>query len=133
MGEPKYIQHLGFTLWRRDELHEFIVSEMRPCFQRDTYDVVCNNCNHFSDRLCMYLVGKHCPKEVLIQPDLLLRSRSVRMVRPLLNYWLRDFVVERPPRTSTQQGERLKLGHHPPLGSLVFVHAGADSPNAPPI
>lgn len=131
--EPKYIQHGGYTLWRRDELHEFIVSELRPVFQRDTYDVVAHNCNHFSDRLCMWLFGKHCPKEVLQQPDLLLRSRSVRMIRPLLNYWLRDFVVARPPGTVSASGERLKPTDHPALGSLVLIHTGADMPDAPPI
>merc|ERR1711920_157775 len=81
----------------------------------------------------MYLFGKHCPKEVLMQPDLLLRSRSVRMIRPLLNYWLRDFVVTRPPGTVAASGERIKVGQQPPLGSLLFVHTAPDAPEAPPI
>ncbi|CAJ1343129.1 unnamed protein product [Effrenium voratum] len=49
-GEPSQVRSLGYTFWNQDELHDFIVTELKPIFHRDTYDVICNNCNHFSDR-----------------------------------------------------------------------------------
>ena len=54
----------------QDELHRHICRELKPIFHRGTYDVVLNNCNHFSDRLCMYLLGRRLPEEVLRQPRL---------------------------------------------------------------
>lgn len=123
-GKPTRIIHLGHTLWRQDELHEFVTAELKPVFQRDTYDVVCNNCNHFSDRVCMFLVGKHPPAEVLNQPSMLLRARAVRVIRPMLNWWLRDRIVVREKGVALPQGQqRLKPGEQPPLGSIVTVHA----------
>lgn len=131
-GKPTRIVSLGYTLWRQEELHEFVTTELKPVFQRDTYDVVCNNCNHFSDRLCMFLVGKQCPQEVLRQPDLLLKSRSVRVIRPLLNWWLRDRIVVREKGVELPPGQqRLKLGEQPALGKIVSIHA--EKNDGPPI
>lgn len=131
-GKPTRIVHLGYTLWRQDELHEFVTTELKPVFQRDTYDVVCNNCNHFSDRVCMYLVGKHPPPEVLQQPEMLLRARAVRVLRPILNWWLRDRIVVREKGVALPPGQqRLKPGEQPPLGSIVTIFAAHGS--SPPI
>eukprot|EP00913_Durusdinium_trenchii_P016328 g15347.t1 len=77
------------------ELHDFIVCELKPIFHRDTYDVICNNCNHFSDRVSMYLTGNHLPQDILLQSDRLMDLVTVRAVRPFLNWLLRDCVVSR--------------------------------------
>lgn len=127
-GKPTRVLHLGYTLWRQDELHEFVTSELKPIFQRETYDVVCNNCNHFSDRVCMYLVGKHPPPEVLDQPKMLLRARAVRVIRPVLNWWLRDRIVVREKGVALPPGvQRLAPGEQPPLGTIVCIHAATGS------
>lgn len=94
-GEPSQVRSLGYTFWNQDELHDFIVSELKPIFHRDTYDVICNNCNHFSDRVSMYLTGTHLPEDIRIQSDQLMDLVSVRAVRPFLNWLLRDCVVSR--------------------------------------
>lgn len=94
-GKPTKILHLGSTLWHQDELHRHICRELKPIFHRGTYDVVLNNCNHFSDRLCMYLLGRRLPEEVLRQPRCLMQSNTIRTLRPLLNWWIRDGVVQR--------------------------------------
>merc|ERR1719464_1240229 len=127
-GQPTRIVHLGYTLWRQDEFHDFVIKELKPVFQRHTYDVVCNNCNHFSDRVCMFLVGKHPPPEVLNQPALLLRARAVRVIRPMLNWWLRDRIVVRENGVALPPGQqRLKPGEQPPLGSIVTLHPATAS------
>eukprot|EP00931_Biecheleriopsis_adriatica_P045753 TRINITY_DN2620_c0_g1_i1.p1 TRINITY_DN2620_c0_g1~~TRINITY_DN2620_c0_g1_i1.p1 ORF type:complete len:657 (+),score=110.98 TRINITY_DN2620_c0_g1_i1:43-1971(+) len=94
-GEPTEVITLGYTFWSQDELHDFIVSDLKPLFHRDTYDVICNNCNHFSDRLSLYLAGKHLPEEILLQSKKLMDLVSVRTARPILNWMLRDCVVSR--------------------------------------
>lgn len=122
-GKPTRVVSMGYTLWRQDEFHDYIIKELKPVFQRDTYDVVCNNCNHFSDRCCTYLVGKHPPEEVMRQPELLMKSGSVRVIRPLLNWWLRDRIVVRENGCSPPPGQaRLRAGDHLPAGSVVYVH-----------
>jgi len=94
-GEPSEVRSLGYTFWNQDELHDFIVCELKPIFHRDTYDVICNNCNHFSDRVSMYLTGNHLPDDIRVQSDQLMNLVSVRAVRPFLNWLLRDCVVSR--------------------------------------
>lgn len=122
-GKPTRVVDLGHTLWRQHELHEFVTVELKPVFQRDTYDVVCNNCNHFSDRVCMFLVGKHLPLEVLKQPEMLLKARSVRWMRPILNWWLRDRIVARENGKELPAGTaRLKPEDQPSVGTLVRIH-----------
>lgn len=87
-GRPARVIMLGYTLRQREELHAFIVDEMKPIFSREAYDAARNNCNHFTDKLCMYLVGKHIPEEVLKQPELLVRTKLGQTLRPVLNRWL---------------------------------------------
>uniref|UniRef100_A0A7S1FB10 PPPDE domain-containing protein n=1 Tax=Noctiluca scintillans TaxID=2966 RepID=A0A7S1FB10_NOCSC len=101
-GTPTKILELGSTLWHQEELHHFICRELKPMFHRGTYDVVLNNCNHFSDRLCMYLLGQRLPDEVLRQSSYLMQSSTIRTLRPVLNWWVRDVVVQRDTETTLQ-------------------------------
>jgi len=122
-GKPEKILHMGYTWRRQAEFHDFVIEECKPLFQRDTYDVVCNNCNHFTDQACMFLVGRHPPQDVMQQPDNLLRSRSVRVVKPLLNWWLRDRIVVREHGSTLPSADvRLHPGEDLPVGSVVLVH-----------
>mmetsp|Transcript_94010 Transcript_94010/g.148634 ORF Transcript_94010/g.148634 Transcript_94010/m.148634 type:complete len:609 (+) Transcript_94010:88-1914(+) len=88
-GIPKKQISLGHTLWRRDELHAFIVNEMKPLFNRDRYDTIYCNCNHFADRVCTWLTGNSLPKEVARQGEELMRYAATRAVVPVLNRWLK--------------------------------------------
>mmetsp|Transcript_66115 Transcript_66115/g.158169 ORF Transcript_66115/g.158169 Transcript_66115/m.158169 type:complete len:589 (-) Transcript_66115:89-1855(-) len=124
-GRPTKVLDLGFTLWRQDELHNFVCKELKPIFHRNTYDVVVNNCNHFSDKLCEYLVGKSLPEEVHRQSEWLMRSRTIRAVRPLLNWWLRDNVVWRDTGTSLSSTVKPRLSEDfqdVGPGSFLKVH-----------
>ncbi|CAJ1351432.1 unnamed protein product [Effrenium voratum] len=84
-GVPRLVIPLGTTLRQRDELHAFIVDELKPIFNREAYDAARNNCNHFTDRVSLYLVGRHIPEEVLDQPQLLLDTALGRALRPAIN------------------------------------------------
>lgn len=87
-GKPIKSIWLGSTLRLQDDFHTFIVDELRPSFCPEAYDAAKNNCNHFSDRLAMYLVGKHIPDDILRQPDLVLNTKVGQVLRPVLNRWL---------------------------------------------
>lgn len=87
-GPPVKRIPIGFTVWRQDELHSFVVSELRPEFNREVYDVMTRNCNHFADRVCVWLTGHHIPEEVLRQPERLMQLTDTRGPRSILNRWL---------------------------------------------
>jgi hypothetical protein len=84
-GRPLKSVWLGRTLRHQEELHTFIVDELKPTFSREAYDVTSNNCNHFSDKLVMYLVGKHIPEEIIRQPELVMNTYVGQTLRPLMN------------------------------------------------
>eukprot|EP00930_Biecheleria_cincta_P087270 TRINITY_DN7651_c0_g1_i2.p1 TRINITY_DN7651_c0_g1~~TRINITY_DN7651_c0_g1_i2.p1 ORF type:complete len:544 (-),score=85.00 TRINITY_DN7651_c0_g1_i2:439-2070(-) len=109
-GEPTEIITLGDTLWSQDELHNFIITDLKPLFHRATYDVINNNCNHFSDRLSMYLLGKHIPEDILLQSSKLMSLVSVWAARPVLNWLLRDCVVSRSS-TALSEGRAIEVPH----------------------
>jgi len=83
-GTPRIAIQMGTTLRQKDELHAFIVDELKPIFTREAYDAARNNCNHFTDKVTMYLVGRHIPEEVLRQPELMMQSSLGRTLRPIL-------------------------------------------------
>lgn len=122
-GKPDRVVHLGFTLSTMEELHLFVSHECKPIFTRETYDVVCNNCNHFTDRVCLFLLGRGAPEEILRQPDILLQSRSIQLARPMLNWWLRDNIVAREAGQSFPfQCRRLRTGEPVPVGRILQLH-----------
>lgn len=94
-GAPTRVIDCGNTLWTQDELHRFIVQELKPEFHRGTYDAIVNNCNHFSQRLTLWLTGRDLPEEVLSQPVRLMDQAAVQLARPFLNLYLKDMIVER--------------------------------------
>lgn len=143
-GEPTKEVFIGYTLWSKVELHSFICNELKPVFHRDTYDSIGNNCNHFADRLCLWLTGSHVPEEVLLQTEKLMQMSAVRVLRPALNRALRDHVAARAtpppsedapasdtsspqlgPKKRDQQPDKVRLPYRTdeevPVGSVVAV------------
>ncbi|CAE7227526.1 desi1 [Symbiodinium pilosum] len=121
------VRSLGYTFWSQDELHDFIVNDLKPIFHRDTYDVVCNNCNHFSDRVAMFLTGRPLPEDVRNQADRLMDLVTVRAVRPFLNWLLRDCVVSRdgtarPVEVPHGRWHRITTVEEVIPGTVVAVH-----------
>lgn len=123
-GKPEKVLHLGTTLWRQSELHKFIVDDLKPVFHRGTYDIIDNNCNHFTNRVSQYLLGKALPDEVLEQPACLKSSAAVRTLRPILNWWLRDGVVTRgnDQEIQAQSENRPKIDKPLRPGTVVKIY-----------
>lgn len=123
-GKPKKVLRLGHTLWRQSELHKHIVDVLKPRFHRDTYDVIDCNCNHFSDAVSLYLVGKHLPEEVYIQPMIWKSLAAVRWAQPLMTWWLKDGVVRRGNEKDVEAIEVVRPKIEKPLrpGTVVRIH-----------
>eukprot|EP00438_Fugacium_kawagutii_P027260 Skav214353 [mRNA] locus=scaffold86:473721:476925:+ [translate_table: standard] len=83
---------LGSTLHTREELEDWLRFEVVSRYTRDTYDVLGHNCNHFSDEVSSFLIeGCHIPDEARRQPEALMGTSTIEMVRPILNRWLGGF------------------------------------------
>jgi len=99
-GKPQKVISVGHTLWRQEELHSHIVEDLKPVFHRETYDAIDCNCNHFAQRILDYLNGSVLPEEVLRQPEFLKNAAWVRVMRPIMNWYMRDGIVARDQETA---------------------------------
>jgi len=110
-GTPKRVIHVGYTFWHQADFHKFICDEMKPLFHRGTYDVISNNCNHYSDCLLNFLVNKSVPDDVMRQPELLKRSRlASELIGPFLNWYCSEGIVDRQLSSESAEEGISKLG-----------------------
>lgn len=90
-GKPNRVQRLGTTLRTKNDLLEFLRSDLFVDYNPRTYDVLKRNCNHFSNEVATFLLQKQIPDEVLLQPDWAKNARLVQTLRPFINRWLGGF------------------------------------------
>jgi len=63
-GVPTKIEHLGETEIPIELFLEFLES-IKSSFTINTYNVISKNCNHFTNEVCNFLLGKDIPHSVL--------------------------------------------------------------------
>lgn len=91
-GKPTKVINMGEqTMRSRQELWHFVQRELQFEFTMYNYDVLTNNCNHFSDAVCSFLINQHIPEDVLRQPQQVMRTPVVSLVRAVLNRQLGQF------------------------------------------
>ncbi|CAK0910412.1 unnamed protein product [Prorocentrum cordatum] len=83
-GEPTEVVDLGVTLRSSAEVDEML-DKLDAEFQPEKYDVFRHNCNDLSDKLVLYLLGRHIPDSVRLLTERLAKSSLVRVLAPLLN------------------------------------------------
>jgi len=105
-GRPLERRPLGHTYKLREEVWDHLNRHLASEFTRDKYDVLTHNCNHFSEKLSMFLRNDHIPDEVLHQPDMVMAKPLPRLLRPVLNRWLGGFASE--DGRATDGGEALR-------------------------
>jgi hypothetical protein len=59
---------MGFTNCKRDELESFI-KDGKAMWNQESYDLFDNNCNHFTNWLCNFLLNKSIPAHILELPE----------------------------------------------------------------
>jgi hypothetical protein len=82
-GRPMRVLFLGETAIDEETLQDFLHG-IASRFQVETYDLLTNNCNHFSDELCRFLTGRGIPEEILQLPQLVLNTPLGPILRQLL-------------------------------------------------
>lgn len=53
-------------------------------FTQSTYNIISNNCNHFTNDICFFLTGKPIPDYVLNQHKELISTPIGKMIMPML-------------------------------------------------
>lgn len=85
------VVRMGPTLVTEEEMRAFVKNMLKKKYTPETYDVLENNCNHFSQDLVCFLTGSDIPDAVLKLPDHVMDTPTAKFLRPLLNRWLRGF------------------------------------------
>ncbi len=88
---PDKVEDLGETTRTLAELKDFIRSKMRKKYNYTTYDVINNNCNHFTNDISMFLCHVGIRKTIVSLPGDLLSGGLAKVLRPFLNKWLGGF------------------------------------------
>jgi hypothetical protein len=66
-GPAHRVQLMGQTELPEDMFMEFL-REISPNFTMQTYNVLENNCNNFTNECCNFLLGKDIPSEIIDLP-----------------------------------------------------------------
>jgi Ca2+-binding EF-hand superfamily protein len=91
---PTRTEEIGETTRSLQELKEFVRSKMRKKYNYDSYDVITNNCNNFTNDVSGFLVHRGIRRSIVSLPGDLLSGGIARLMRPFLNKWLGNFKAE---------------------------------------
>lgn len=81
-GIPCTFQDMGETIKTQQELEAFLRS-ISPRFTATTYNLIQNNCNHFSNEICQFLTGRGIPSEIVNLPQRVFSTPGGQALRPL--------------------------------------------------
>lgn len=72
-GKPQKILEVGITALTVEIFHEYIES-MQHKYNESSYNLMQNNCNHFSNDATLFLCSKTIPDYILLLPEIAMRS-----------------------------------------------------------
>ncbi|KAL3897232.1 MAG: hypothetical protein SGCHY_003565 [Lobulomycetales sp.] len=82
-GRPIQVIDMGDTHKSLAEFQQFI-QQQRAVWRAESYHLLDNNCNNFSDAVCMYLVGKNIPSHITGLPQDFLNTPLGAAIRPVI-------------------------------------------------
>ncbi len=82
-GYPVKEIKIGYTQIPKDLFEEYL-NEIRFKYSAETYNLIENNCNHFTNAIAEFLTGKGIPTDILKQHEVLLESPMGKMIMPML-------------------------------------------------
>ncbi|OQR81089.1 peptidase [Achlya hypogyna] len=81
-GAPYEVVELGTTDVPQSVFLHFL-QEIQPRFTAETYNLLSNNCNNFSNEVANFLVGTNIPQHILDLPQKVLSTPMGAMFRPM--------------------------------------------------
>lgn len=82
-GPPLKVIDMGETEVPPELFAEYL-RELQEIYSHSSYDLFDRNCNHFSDEIAQFLVGKSIPSEITSLPQTVLQTPFGQMLRPML-------------------------------------------------
>lgn len=91
-GAPSNIIDLpAQTMRTHGDFVKFLSRVLAHEFTSDSYDILSCNCNHFTDAASLFLLNSHIPEDVMTQPDVVMGTWTMQLLRPVLNRALGRF------------------------------------------
>ena len=66
-GTPLKKSFFGKTTKTQKEFEDYLDNELDKVYNADTYHIYKNNCNHFTNAICLYLCGKPLADDIVNQ------------------------------------------------------------------
>jgi hypothetical protein len=86
---PVQTINIGETNKTKAELDSFL-SSIHNRFTALTYDLLRNNCNNFSNEVCMFLTGRGIPSFIIDLPNIIFSTPGGAMLRPMIENMQRN-------------------------------------------
>lgn len=83
-GTPYRQEVLGQTTKSETDFSSWVQQQLRTNFGPNDYNLLNNNCNHFTDAAVLYLLGRHTPEDLREMIPSLLSTPLGQMLRPML-------------------------------------------------
>uniref|UniRef100_A0ACD5TP01 Uncharacterized protein n=1 Tax=Avena sativa TaxID=4498 RepID=A0ACD5TP01_AVESA len=99
-GTPVRVEDFGVTHAAKEVFEGFLL-EIGPRYTPETYNILSNNCNHFSSEAVKFLVGSTVPAYILDQPKEAMNSPIGALILPMiqgLETTLRAGAAPQPPQ-----------------------------------
>jgi hypothetical protein len=89
--QPVQRVNVGSTAKSQAELHAWLETQ-RVTFSAQTYDLLRNNCNNFSDAVARFLTGQGIPEHILELPQRVLSTPMGQMLAPMYERMQQDML-----------------------------------------
>lgn len=100
-GEPLAVVDMGMTAIPKEVIQEYLSELGEDNYTAVKYNLFKNNCNHFTQDLCEFLVGKSIPSYIKDLPETVLNTPFGQMLRPYVEQMMAPItqVGEAPQNT----------------------------------
>ena len=140
-GVPMRRLSLGRTQLKEDALRDYLAALSAAQFGPDKYHILENNCNHFSEALCAFLLGREgcVPQEVLDLPRIVMQSPLAAAIAPMLQPMSAALAVAEaepqqpppPPQADDREGEAaFEAAVRAEFEALIAASPGTDTDEA---
>ncbi|KAI8815816.1 PPPDE putative peptidase domain-containing protein [Fimicolochytrium jonesii] len=125
-GAPMKDIDMGTTQIPKDVFLQYLDS-MRETWTADRYHLLDNNCNHFSNELCGFLVGKEIPSHITSLPADFLGTPFGQQILPMLENMFGPSQIARSATAGANAASRAAASNSlsPGLASMVGNIAAA--------
>uniref|UniRef100_A0ACD5ZRQ1 Uncharacterized protein n=1 Tax=Avena sativa TaxID=4498 RepID=A0ACD5ZRQ1_AVESA len=82
-GTPVRVEDFGATHAAKEVFEDFLL-EIGPRYTPEAYNILSNNCNHFSNEAVKFLVGSTVPAYILNQPKEAMNSPIGALILPMI-------------------------------------------------